>query len=134
MYMPSPYNALVRNFLKNLEAGTFTESDLDPMLSAESVLHAPTAGKENVDHLGPVGFAKYLAGLVAASGGTLQFRPQSFELRERGAVSLVHAAGSADGADYVEHLRMVFGLDGGRVKEMWIDPGDRASFAAKLGG
>lgn len=132
--MPSPYNALVRSFLKNLEAGRFSESDLEPLLSAESVLHAPTAGEESVDHVGPVGFAKYLAGLVAASGGTLQFRPQSFELREQGAVSLVHAVGTADGAEFTEPLRVIFGLDGGRVKELWLDPGDRASFTAKLGG
>jgi hypothetical protein len=130
--MPSPYTALVRQFLKNLEAGNYAEADLDPMLSPDSILHAPTTTEDNVDHVGAQGFADYLAGLRTASGGTLQFRPQSFEFRDRGAVSLVHAVGSRDGAEFLEHLRLIFGMAEGRIKEFWIDPGDRESFAKNL--
>ena len=116
MYMPSPYAALVRTFLKNLEAGRLDEKDLDPLVTDSSVLHAPTAGEQNVDHLGAAGFSGYFAALREASGGTVDFKPQSFELRDRGAVSLVHAVGSRDGADFLEHVRVVFGLADGRVK------------------
>jgi hypothetical protein len=45
---------------------------------------------------------------------------------------LVHAVGTRDGADFLEHVRVVFGLADGRVKELWLDPGDRASFAKHL--
>jgi hypothetical protein len=130
--MPSPYNALVRNFLKKLEAGTVSATDLEPLLSSTSVLHAPTAGEDNVDRTGVEGFADYLEGLRKSAGGTVEFKPQSFELRERGAVSLVHVHGSRDGAEFVEHLRVIIGMDEGRIKELWLDPGDRASFAANL--
>ena len=132
MYMPSPYNALVRTFLKNLEAGKLSAGDLDPLLGPDSVLHAPTAGEENVDHVGVAGFASYFEGLRKASGETVEFKPQSFELRERGAVSLLHVHGSRDGTDFVEHVRLVLGMDAGRVKELWLDPGDRPSFAKNL--
>jgi|SRR5882757_3309082 len=127
--MPSPYTALVRKFLKNLEAGQYGQSDLDPLVSPDSVLHAPTTTEADVDHLGAEGFAGYLEGLRAATGGTLEFRPQSFEFRDRGAVSLVHVVGTRDGAEFVEHLRLIFGMADGRVKEFWLDPGDRISFA-----
>lgn len=130
--MPSPYAALVRNFLKHLEAGSLEEADLEPLLGANSVLHAPTAGRDDVEHLGAAGFSGYFCALRAASGGSLAFLPQSFELRDRGAVSLVHATGARDGAEFVEHVRLVFGLADGRVKELWLDPGDRASFAKNL--
>jgi hypothetical protein len=132
VYMPSPYAALVRAFLKNLEAGRLEQTDLDPLVSDSSVLHAPTAGEENVDHVGAAGFSGYFAALRKASGGTLELQPQSFELRDRGAVSLIHAIGSRDGAEFVEHVRVIFGLADGRVKELWLDPGDRASFARHL--
>ncbi|MGQ0467647.1 MAG: hypothetical protein ACT4QG_20300 [Sporichthyaceae bacterium] len=132
MYMPSPYNALVRSFLKHMEAGTLSAADLEPMLGPDSVLHAPTAGEENVDHVGVEAFASYFAGLRAASGDTLEYKPQSFELRDRGAVSLVHAVGTKDGENFVEHLRVILGMDGGRVAELWLDPGDRPSFAKNL--
>jgi hypothetical protein len=132
VYMPSPYTSLVRNFLKHLETGSLDEASLEPLVGAGSVLHAPTAGDENVDHLGAVGFSGYFSALRTASGGSLAFLPQSFELRDRGAVSLVHAMGAKDGAEFVEHVRFVFGLADGRVKELWLDPGDRASFAKNL--
>jgi SnoaL-like domain len=132
VYMPSPYAALVRTFLKNLEAGRLEQKDLDPLVADSSVLHAPTAGEENVDHSGAAGFSEYFAQLRTAVGGNLDFKPQSFELRDRGAVSLVHAVGSRDGEEFVEHVRVVFGLADGRVKELWLDPGDRASFAKHL--
>lgn len=132
MYMPSPYNALVRTFLKNLESGKLSAADLTPLLGEDSVLHAPTAGEENVDHVGIEAFAAYFAGLRKASGDTLEFKPQSFELRERGAVSLVHALGARDGEDFLEHVRLVLGMDAGRVKELWLDPGDRPSFLKHL--
>ena len=130
--MPSPYTALVRQFLKNLEAGKYAEKDLDPLLSPSSILHAPTTTEANVDHVGVGGFAGYLEGLRKASGETLEFRPQSFEFRDRGAVSLVHAVGARDGAEFVEHLRLIFGMAEGRIMEFWIDPGDRESFAKNL--
>ena len=129
MYMPSPYNALVRAFLRNLEAGQLEEADFESLLTDSSVLHAPTGGEGDADHVGRAAFANYFAGLRKASGDTLQFQPQSFELRDRGAVSLVHAVGTRDGAEFVENVRMILGLADGRVKELWIDPGDRASFA-----
>jgi len=132
VYMPSPYNALVRKFLKNLEAGLFEESDLAPLIGPESVLHAPTAGEANVDHVGVGGFSGYLGALREASGGSLAFKPQSFELRDRGAVSLVHAVGARDGVEFVEHVRLILGLEDGKVKELWLDPGDRGSFAKHL--
>ncbi len=132
MYMPSPYAALVRTFLKNLEAGRLAEKDLEPLVSDTSVLHAPTAGEENVEHSGPAGFSDYFASLRKATGETLEFKPQSFELRDRGAVSLVHAVGSRDGAEFVEHVRVILGLADGRIKELWLDPGDRPSFAKHL--
>jgi hypothetical protein len=132
VYMPSPYNALVRNLLKNLEDGKVAASDFEPLLNSESVLHAPTAGEENVDHVGIDGFASYFEGLGKASGGTLEYKPQSFELRERGAVSLVHVVGSRDGVEFLEHLRVIIGMDEGRIKELWLDPGDRPSFAKNL--
>src|SRR5947209_6735745 len=109
--MPSPYNALVRSFLKHLEAGSFEEADLAPLVGPASVLHAPTAGELNVDHVGAAGFSSYLCGLRDVSGGTLTFKPQSFELRDRGAVSLVHAVGTTGGVEFVEHIRMIFGLE-----------------------
>jgi hypothetical protein len=130
--MPSPYAALVRTFLKNLEAGRLEQKDLDPLVTDSSVLHAPTAGEENVEHSGAAGFSGYFAQLRNAVGGNLGFKPQSFELRDRGAVSLVHAVGSRDGEEFVEHVRVIFGLADGRVKELWLDPGDRASFAKHL--
>jgi hypothetical protein len=130
--MPSPYTALVRQFLKNLEAGKYAAKDLDPMLSPDSILHAPTTTEDNVDHTGVDGFAGYLAALRTATGDTLEFRPQSFEFRDRGAVSLVHAVGAREGAEFTEHLRLIFGMSDGRIKEFWIDPGDRASFAKNL--
>lgn len=132
MYMPSPYNALVRTFLKNMETGKLSASDLEPLLSSTSVLHAPTAGEENVDHTGIDGFAGYFEALREASGETVEYKPQSFELRERGAVSLVHVHGSRDGAEFLEHLRVIIGMDEGRIKELWLDPGDRPSFAKNL--
>lgn len=132
MYMPSPYNALVRTFLKNLEAGKLSASDLEPLLSSTSVLHAPTAGEENVDHTGVDGFVGYFQALHKAAGETVEYKPQSFELRERGAVSLVHVHGSRDGSEFVEHLRVIIGMDEGRIKELWLDPGDRPSFAKNL--
>jgi hypothetical protein len=130
--MPSPYTALVRQFLKQLEAGKYAEKELDPMLSPDSVLHAPTPTEANEDHVGVAGFADYLTGLRGATDGTLEFRPQSFEFRDRGAVSLVHAVGTRNGAEFTEHLRLIFGMADGRIKEFWIDPGDRASFAKNL--
>lgn len=132
MYMPSPYNALVRSFLKNMESGKLSAADLTPLLGPDSVLHAPTAGEENADHVGIDAFADYFAGLHKAAGETLEYKPQSFELRERGAVSLVHVHGSRDGAEFVEHLRVILGMDAGRIKELWLDPGDRSSFAKNL--
>lgn len=132
MYMPSPYTALVRAFLRNLEAGRLEQADFEPLVSDSSVLHAPTVGEENVDHVGVAGFADYFADLAKASGGTLAFKPQSFELRDRGAVSLVHAVGSRDGAEFLENVRVILGLAEGRVRELWLDPGDRASFAKHL--
>jgi hypothetical protein len=128
VYMPSPYNALVRKFLKNLEAGLFEEADLAPLLGPESVLHAPTASEANVDHIGVAGFSGYLLGLREAVD-SLEFKPQSFELRDRGAVSLVHAVSTHGDVEFVEFIRLIFGLEEGRVKELWLDPGDRASFA-----
>jgi hypothetical protein len=130
--MPSPYAALVRTFLKNLEAGRLDETDLELLVSDSSVLHAPTAGESNVDHSGAVGFSGYFAALRKATGETLEFRPQSFELRDRGAVSLVHAVGSREGEEFVEHVRVILGLADGRIKELWLDPGDRLSFAKHL--
>ena len=71
---------------------------------------------------------------LASSGGTLALKPHSFELRDRGAVSLVDASGSRDGDEFAETLRVVMGLGDGRVKELWIDPVDRESFGRAFGG
>ena len=133
MFMPSPYNSLVRNLLRALEKGTYDEATLTPMLSAETVLHAPQGDGGTADHTGPAAVAAYLEGLHKASGGTLALKPQSFELRERGAVSLVEACGSADGEDYTEIVRLVLGMANGRVQELWIDPVDRESFERRFG-
>jgi|GEM_PF-4843247 len=130
--MPSPYNALVRAFLRKLEGGRFEEGDFAPLLTDASVLHAPAADGADAEHVGVAGFSAYFAGLRGAADGSLTFRPQSFELRERGAVSLVHATGVRDGEEFLEHLRVIFGLGEGRIQELWLDPGDRASFAKHL--
>jgi hypothetical protein len=134
MFMPSPYNSLVRNFLRTLEKGDVGEAALTPMLAADSVLHAPQGTDSTVDHTGPGGFAGYLGGLHKASGGTLKLKPQSFELRERGAVSLVEATATVDGEEATDVLRVVLGLANGRVQELWIDPVDRESFDRRFGG
>ena len=132
--MPSPYNSLVRNFLRALEAGGLDVATLAPLLGPEAVLHAPDGISEGtLDHTGPDGVSAYLTGLRTASGGTLALKPQSFELRDRGAVSLLDATGSRDGTEFAEKVRLVLGLSAGRVQELWIDPVDRESFARAFG-
>jgi hypothetical protein len=130
--MPSPYNALVRSFLRTLEAGDFDAATLEPLLHAEVVLHAP-AGEGDTDHGKAAGVADYLSGLRDASGGTLALKANSFELRDRGAVSLVDATGTRNGAEFSERVRVIMGLADGRVRELWIDPVDRESFGRTFG-
>lgn len=132
VYMPSPYNALVRSFLRTLESGEFDAASLEPLVHAEAVLHAP-AGDQEVDFAAATGISGYLTKLRDASGGTLTLKPNSFELRDRGAVSLVDASGNRDGDEFTERLRVVLGLADGRVKEVWIDPVDRESFSRAFG-
>lgn len=134
MYMPSPYNSLVRSFLRALEKGDLGVSALQPLVAADGVLHAPVgAGEDTVDHTGPAGVSAYLTGLQEATGGTLELKPQSFELRDRGAVSLLDVSGTRDGAPFAEKVRLIMGLAGGRIQELWLDPGDRESFGRVFG-
>ena len=134
MFMPSPYNSLVRNLLRSLEKGAYDEAALTPLFAQDAVLHAPQGAEGSVDHTGPGGAAGFLEGMQKAAGGTLQLKPQSFELRERGAVSLVEATATVDGEEATDKLRVVLGLANGRVQEMWIDPVDRESFERRFGG
>lgn len=130
--MPSPYNALVRSFLRTLEAGAFDAATLEPLVHAEAVLHAP-AGDQDADFAAATGISGYLTRLQDASGGTLALKANSFEIRDRGAVSLVDATGKRGDDEFSERLRVVLGLADGRVKEVWIDPVDRESFARAFG-
>lgn len=132
MYMPSPYNALVRSFLRTLESGEFDVTRLEPLIHAEAVLHAP-AGDQEVDFAAATGISGYLKRLQDVSGGTLALKANSFEIRDRGAVSLIDATGKRGDDEFTERLRVIMGLADGRVKEVWIDPVDRESFARALG-
>ncbi len=131
--MPSPYNALVRSFLRTLESGEYDVASLEPLLHAEAVLHAPDGAEDLSDFEATTGFSGYLTKLREASGGTLVLKPQSFEIRDRGAVSLVDATGKRGEEEFSETLRVVMGMADGRVKEVWIDPVDRASFDKSFG-
>ena len=133
MYMPSPYTALVRRFLRVLESGDYDQGGLTPILAADAVLHVAAEGEGSVDYTDVEGVCGYLARAREASGGTLEFKPQSFELRDRGAFTVITASGRRGEDEFSETLKVVLGLAGGRVQELWIDPVDRESFERTFG-
>jgi ketosteroid isomerase-like protein len=133
VYMPSPYNTLVKRFLRALEAGEFDVANLTPLLAEDAVLHVRSGPDSSVDIDAPAGVSGYFTQLREASGGTLVLTPRSFELKDRVGMSVLEASGTRDGEPFTETLRLVLGLAGGRVKELWVDPVDTESFAKALG-
>jgi ketosteroid isomerase-like protein len=130
MYMPSPYRMLVRRFIGELEAGELTETRAARLVASEGVVHVPGSGRLAGEYRGPAGFAR-LFGLqreAAQDGFDLQL--QSYDVHDSAAAAVVTIGARRDMQTYRDRVRLVLSFEGGKIKELWLDPVDAAGFDA----
>jgi ketosteroid isomerase-like protein len=130
MYMPSPYRMLVRRFVEELERGALSESHAARLIADDAVAHVPGSGPLAGEYRGPAGFARlfHLQRQAAQDGFTLEM--QSYDVHAPAAAAVVRIGTRRALQTYSDDLRLVLSLERGKIKELWLDPVDRAGFDA----
>jgi ketosteroid isomerase-like protein len=130
MYMPSPYRMLVQKFVNQLEADGPTEASASALIRNDAVAHVPGAGRLAGDYVGPAGFAELFASQRRAATREYDLELQTFDVQHSLAAAVVRIGAHREGASYRDTIRLVMSLEGGKIKELWLDPVDAAAFDA----
>lgn len=128
MYMPSPYEAVLRKLV--LAAADATLPEVAPRLFAdEAVLHVPGSSLLAGDHRGPTAIAEgFFRRQAELTEGNLTLEPVQMDVRgTRGVLVLqVHAERAGQVLD--DRQVGIFKLANGKIAEGWIESGDQEKF------
>ncbi len=130
MYMPSPYRMLVRRFVEELERGGLSESLAARLVAGDAVAHVPGSGQLAGEYHGPAGFVRLFHLQREAAQDGFAFELRSYDVHASAAAAVVRIGARRDVRTYSDDLRLVLNLEGGKIKELWLDPVDAAGFNA----
>lgn len=128
MYMPSPYEAVIRRLV--VAAADSKLPEVAPRLfAAGAVLHVPGASLLAGDHKGPAGIAEgYFRRQRELAGGDLVVQPIRMDVRDTRGV-LVYDVRARRGTEVLEDRQVgVFHLGKGKIQEGWIQCSDQEKF------
>ena len=128
MYMPSPYEAVLRKLV--VAAADSKLAEAAPRLFADdAVLHVPGASLLAGDHHGPSAIADgYFRRQRDLAAGTLTLEPVRMDVRDTRGV-LVYDVRANRGADVLCDRQVgVFRLGKGKIQEGWIESSDQERF------
>lgn len=128
MYMPSPYEAVLRKLV--VAAADAKLAEAAPRLFADdAVLHVPGASALAGDHLGPEAIADaYFRRQRDLTAGTLTVEPVRMDVRDTRGVLVYDVKAERDGEVLEDRQVGVFRLGQGKIQEGWIEPTDQERF------
>jgi len=128
MYMPSPYEAVLRKLV--VAAADSKLAEAAPRLFADdAVLHVPGDSALAGDHHGPAAIADgYFRRQRDLADGDLSVEPVRMDVRDTRGV-LVYDVRARRGAEVLEDRQVgVFRLGKGKIQEGWIECSDQERF------
>ncbi|HYT39539.1 MAG TPA: nuclear transport factor 2 family protein [Acidimicrobiia bacterium] len=128
MYMPSPYEAVLRKLV--VAAADSKLAEAAPRLFADdAVLHVPGDSALAGDHHGPAAIADgYFRRQRDLADGDLSVEPIRMDVRDTRGV-LVYDVRARRGAEVLEDRQVgVFRLGKGKIQEGWIECSDQERF------
>jgi len=128
MYMPSPYEAVLRKLV--VAAADSKLAEAAPRLFADdAVLHVPGDSVLAGDHHGPAAIADgYFRRQRDLADGDLSVEPVRMDVRDTRGV-LVYDVRARRGAEVLEDRQVgVFRLGKGKIQEGWIECSDQERF------
>lgn len=128
MYMPSPYEAVLRMIVVAASDGRI--ADVAPKLFADdAVLHVPGANQLAGDHQGPVAIAeKFFVRQRDIAGPSLKFEPLQMDVRGTRGVLAMKVTATREGKAFEDRQVGVFKLAEGKITEGWIESSDQDLF------
>lgn len=123
MYMPSPYVSLVRNFLREVERGGLDDVVVSQLVADDAVLRVRNAAGTVDERAGAAAIATFFTPSTGDGAPSPAWRPRWFDVRDRAAAAVFDV--STDGGLWGDHdvtVRVVFGMAGGKIRELWVDP------------
>ncbi|MEW6472328.1 MAG: nuclear transport factor 2 family protein [Actinomycetota bacterium] len=128
MYMPSPYEAVLRKLV--VAAADSKLAEAAPRLFADdAVLHVPGASLLAGDHRGPAAIAEgYFRRQRDLAGGVLTVEPVRLDVRDTRGVLVYNVRAQRDGEVLEDRQVGVFRLGRGKIQEGWIECSDQERF------
>lgn len=128
MYMPSPYEAVLRKLVVAAAESKLAEA-APRLFAGDAVLHVPGESALAGDHQGPVAIAEgYFRRQRDLAGGALSVEPVRLDVRDTRGV-LVYDVRARRGTEVLEDRQVgVFRLGKGKIQEGWIECSDQERF------
>jgi hypothetical protein len=127
MYMPSPYEAVLRKLV--VAAADARLAEAAPRLFADdAVLHVPGRSPLAGDHHGPSAIADAYFRRQRDLAGTLVVEPVRMDVRDTRGVLVYDVKAQRDGEVLEDRQVGVFRLGKGKIQEGWIESSDQERF------